>query len=110
MKMSNVSSAVMSALGNDELSNEEINELTTALGAARERQRTKAVEGYKVGDEVSVVTGRKSNRGKLPTHVTGNVSQIKRTRISVDCGEHGVLNVPVESLSAVTDTSEMSAS
>ena len=76
------------------LSPDELEIIQDTVSRERRRKGHKLMKSLSVGDKVIVDTGRKTNRGKVPPTMSGIVREIKRTKVVVDCMQHGVWRVP----------------
>jgi len=82
-----------------DLSMDELDMIHQNIIRERRRKGNTLIKSLKVGDKVTVDTGRKTNRGKVPPTMSGVVREIKRSRVVVDCMQHGLWRVPSTRLS-----------
>lgn len=85
----------------NELTPDELDIMMKVIRKARNLKGRETVRKVKMGDRVNVITGRKTNRGKIPQQMMGIVKEFKRTRVVVDCGEYGMWRVPGSCLKVI---------
>ena len=78
----------------DKLSMDQLKAVSKMVMEARRRKGKAQIGVLQAGDRVMVTSGRKTNRGKVPKQMEGDVVEVKRTRVVVDCGSYGTWCVP----------------
>ncbi len=78
----------------DSLSMDQLKAVSKLVMEARRRKGKERIGVLQAGDRVMVTSGRKTNRGRVPKQMEGDVVEIKRTRVVVDCGSYGKWRVP----------------
>ena len=78
----------------DAMDMDQLKAVSKLVMEARRRKGKARIGALQAGDRVMVTSGRKTNRGRVPKQMNGHVVEIKRTRVVVDCGNHGTWRVP----------------
>ena len=78
----------------DAMEMDQLKAVSKLVMEARRRKGKARIGALQPGDRVMVTSGRKTNRGRVPKQMTGDVVEVKRTRVVVDCGSHGTWRVP----------------
>jgi len=78
----------------DAMNMDQLKAVSKLVMEARRRKGKARIGALQAGDRVMVTSGRKTNRGRVPKQMQGDVVEIKRTRVVVDCGSHGTWRVP----------------
>ena len=78
----------------DAMSMDQLKAVSKLVMEARRRKGKARIGALQAGDRVMVTSGRKTNRGRVPKQMQGDVVEIKRTRVVVDCGSHGTWRDP----------------
>jgi hypothetical protein len=78
----------------DAMSMDQLKAVSKLVMEARRRKGRAQIGVLQAGDRVMVTSGRKTNRGRVPKQMEGDVVEIKRTRVVVDCGSYGKWRVP----------------
>lgn len=78
----------------DAMDMDQLKAVSKLVMEARRRKGKARIGALQPGDRVMVTSGRKTNRGRVPKQMTGDVVEVKRTRVVVDCGQYGSWRVP----------------
>ena len=78
----------------DAMDMDQLKAVSKLVMEARRRKGKARIGALQPGDRVMVTSGRKTNRGRVPKQMAGDVVEVKRTRVIVDCGQYGSWRVP----------------
>ena len=78
----------------DAMDMDQLKAVSKLVMEARRRKGKARIGALQAGDRVMVTSGRKTNRGRVPKQMAGDVVEVKRTSVIVYCGQYGSWRVP----------------